>query len=75
MSRDTAHTPSTPCAWVPVMSRYTQATVEAAAWWHTAQGDNIVCWAVAAKEVRHDQPGQSREQYFAWLCVNEKRLA
>ena len=40
-----------------------------------AQGVNIMCWAVAAKEVSHDQPGQSREKYFAWLCVNEKRLA
>ena len=39
-----------------------------------AQRVNIVCWAVAAKEVSHDQPGQSRAKYFAWLCVNEQRL-
>jgi len=38
------------------------------------KGVNIVCWAVAAEEVSHDQPGQSRAKYFAWLCVNEKRL-
>jgi len=39
-----------------------------------AQGVNIVCWAVAAEEVSHDQPGQRRAKYFAWLCLNEKRL-
>ena len=39
------------------------------------KGVNVVRWAVAAEEVRHDQPGQSREKYFAWLCANEHRLA
>jgi hypothetical protein len=38
------------------------------------RGVNVERWAVAAEEVRHDRPGQSREKYFAWLCVNEKRL-
>ena len=38
------------------------------------KGVNVERWAVAAQEVRHDKPGQSREKYFAWLCVNEKRL-
>lgn len=37
-------------------------------------GVNVERWAVAAEEVRHDKPGQSREKYFAWLCVNEQRL-
>jgi hypothetical protein len=39
------------------------------------RGVNVVRWAIAAQEVRHDKPGQSREKYFAWLCVNEQRLA
>jgi hypothetical protein len=39
------------------------------------QGVNVERWAIAAQEVRHDKPGQSREKYFAWLCVHEKRLA
>jgi hypothetical protein len=38
------------------------------------KGVNVERWAIAAQEVRHDKPGQSREKYFAWLCVNEKRL-
>lgn len=38
------------------------------------RGVNVERWAVAAEEIRHDKPGQSREKYFAWLCVNEKRL-
>ena len=38
------------------------------------RGVNVVRWAVAAEEVPHKQPGQSREKYFAWLCVNEHRL-
>jgi hypothetical protein len=38
------------------------------------KGVNVERWAVAAEEVRHDKPGQSREKYFAWLCVNEQRL-
>jgi hypothetical protein len=37
-------------------------------------GVNVERWAVAAEEIRHDKPGQSREKHFAWLCVNEKRL-
>lgn len=36
---------------------------------------NVERWAVAAQEIRHDKPGQGRERYFAWLCLNEKRLA
>jgi hypothetical protein len=39
------------------------------------KGINVERWAIAAQEVRHDQPGQSREKYFAWLCANERRLA
>jgi len=39
------------------------------------KGVNVERWAVAAEEVRHDKPGQSREKYFAWLCINEQRLA
>ena len=39
------------------------------------KGVNVERWAIAAQEVRHDKPGQSREKYFAWLCVHEKRLA
>src|SRR5260370_15754724 len=35
---------------------------------------NVERWAVAAEEIRHDKPGQSREKHFAWLCVNEQRL-
>ena len=37
-------------------------------------GVNVERWAVAAEEIRHDKPGQSREKHFAWLCVNEQRL-
>ena len=36
---------------------------------------NVERWAIAAEEVRHDKSGQSRVKYFAWLCVNEQRLA
>ncbi len=39
------------------------------------KGVNVERWAVTAEEIRHDKPGQSREKYFAWLCLNEKRLA
>lgn len=39
------------------------------------KGVNVERWAIAAEEIRHDKPGQSREKYFAWLCVHEKRLA
>lgn len=39
------------------------------------KGVNVERWAVAAEEIRHDKPGQGKEKYFAWLCVNEKRLA
>jgi hypothetical protein len=39
------------------------------------KGVNVERWAIAAEEIRHDKPGQSREKHFAWLCVNEKRLA
>ncbi len=38
------------------------------------KGVNVERWAVAAEEIRHDKPGQSREKHFAWLCVNEQRL-
>ena len=38
------------------------------------RGVNVERWAVAAEEVPHNQTGQSREKYFAWLCVNEQRL-
>ena len=39
------------------------------------KGVNVERWAVAAQEIRHDKPGQSREKHFAWLCLHEKRLA
>ena len=39
------------------------------------KGVNVERWAVAAEEIGHDKPGQSREKLFAWLCVNEKLLA
>jgi hypothetical protein len=38
-------------------------------------GVNVERWAVAAEEIRHDKPGQSREKHFAWLCLNEQQLA
>jgi len=38
-------------------------------------GVNVERWAVAAEEVKHDKLGQSREKHFAWLCLNEQRLA
>ena len=38
------------------------------------KGVNVERWAVAAEEVRHDKPGQSREKHFAWLCLNEHRM-
>ena len=38
------------------------------------KGVNVERWAVAAEEIRHDKPGQSREKHFAWLCQNEQRL-
>lgn len=38
------------------------------------KGVNVVRWAVAAEETRHDKPGQSREKYFAWLCIHEAQL-
>jgi ribosomal protein S1 len=37
-------------------------------------GVNVERWAVAAEEIKHDKPGQSREKHFAWLCLNEQRL-
>lgn len=37
------------------------------------RGVNVERWAVAAQEIRHDKPGQSREKHFAWLCVNESK--
>src|SRR5205085_2421313 len=37
-------------------------------------GVNVERWAVAAEEMRHDKPGQSREKHFAWLCLHEKSL-
>lgn len=39
------------------------------------RGRNVERWAVAAQDVRHDRPGQSREKYFAWLCAHEPQLA
>jgi hypothetical protein len=39
------------------------------------KGVNVERWAIAAEEISHNKPGQSREKLFAWLCVNEKRLA
>jgi hypothetical protein len=39
------------------------------------KGVNVERWAVAAEEISHDKPGQSREKHFAWLCLNEQRLA
>ena len=34
-------------------------------------GRNVERWAVAAEEVRHDKPDQSRERLFAYLCKLE----
>lgn len=39
------------------------------------KGVNVERWAVAAEEISHAKPGQSREKHFAWLCINEQRLA
>jgi hypothetical protein len=39
------------------------------------KGVNVERWAIAAQEIKHDKPGQSREKHFAWLCINEKWLA
>ena len=39
------------------------------------KGVNVERWAIAAQEIKHDKPGQSREKHFAWLCLNEQRLA
>lgn len=39
------------------------------------KGVNVVRWAVAAQEVSHDKPGQSKGKCFTWLCVNEHRFA
>jgi hypothetical protein len=39
------------------------------------RGVNVERWAIAAEEIRHDKPGQSRVKYFAWLCTHEKQLA
>ncbi len=38
------------------------------------KGVNVERWAVAAEEVRHNKPGQSREKHFAWLCLHEQQL-
>ena len=34
-------------------------------------GRNVERWAVAAEELRHDKPNQSRERLFAYLCILE----
>jgi hypothetical protein len=39
------------------------------------KGVNVERWAVAAEEVSHDKPGQSRVKHFAWMCLHERRLA
>ena len=31
-------------------------------------------WAVAAEEIGHDKPGQSRVKHFAWLCAHEQQI-
>jgi hypothetical protein len=36
------------------------------------KGVNVERWAVAAEEIKHDKPGQSREKHFAWLCLHER---
>jgi len=38
------------------------------------KGVNVERWAIAAEEIKHDKPGQSREKHFAWLCLHEQRL-
>lgn len=38
-------------------------------------GVNVERRAIDGQEARHDKPGQSRESYFTWLCVNEQRPA
>ncbi len=39
------------------------------------KGVNVERWAIAAEEIKHDKPGQSRAKHFAWLCLHEKQLA
>jgi hypothetical protein len=34
-------------------------------------GVNVERRTIADQEVRHVKPGQCRERYFAWLCVNK----
>jgi len=34
-------------------------------------GRNVERWAVAAEEVSHDKPKQSRGRLFAYLCKQE----
>jgi len=38
------------------------------------KGVNVERWAVAAEEISHEKPGQSREKHFAWLCLHEQQL-
>jgi|SRR5579871_65156 len=38
------------------------------------RGVNTIRWACLAAETPHQKPGQGVLQYFAWLCLNEKRL-
>jgi hypothetical protein len=35
------------------------------------EGKNVERWAVAAEEVRHDKPNQSKARLFAFLCKQE----
>jgi hypothetical protein len=37
-------------------------------------GVNVIRWAIAAEEVAHAKPGQSKEKHFSWLCVHEKQI-
>src|SRR5436309_2573871 len=38
------------------------------------KGVNVERWAVAAEELPHTKPGQSRAKHFAWLCLHEQAL-
>ena len=38
------------------------------------KGVNVERWAIAAQEIKHDKPGQSKLKHFAWLCLHEQRM-
>ena len=38
------------------------------------KGVNVERWAIAAEELPHRKPGQSKAKHFAWLCLHEQFL-